>query len=372
MIAGISPREKWSHFLKGEDVGQIVSPLCDDWCLDRPYCWPYDEPDPFPPGHTFHGLSQQMAMAGICGWDPIFLASVSFTPVKSDIVPNVKSDMQGNRVRDEHLIKTPYGDLTFITETAATGHTVKSWLETADDYRKAIWLTRQQMNYDEDTAVKEGKCLRNGIGDRGVLGICFETPMVNLCNRNKLFYHMADWPELFDELNEVTFKLWTKRLSTLRKAGYDYLFYCVDGTEWISPNFFRKYIMEDTRRIFDAWRSEGGFILWHSCGHVKTFLEEGFYNDLKPEIFETLSVPPVGDLPSLKWAREKLDPSIATKGNIDLDILLNGSEEDVRTAVYKVREATAGFRHIIGLSDDILHNTPLSNCLAMVQASREP
>lgn len=370
--AGVSMREKWFQFLKGEDVGPMVSPLCDDWCLDQPYHWPYEQSDPFPPGTDFHSVSQQLAMAGVCGWDPTFLAGVSFPPSNSDILPETKSYAQGNRTRHEHRIRTPHGDLTSVTETATSIHTVKAWLENADDYGKAIWLTRQQMDYDENVAVEEGRCLREGIADRGILGTWCGPPIVNLCNREMMFYHMVDWPDLFAELHEATSELELKKIVTLRKAGFDYLFYCVDGTEWISPEIFRAYIMENTRRIFERWKAEGGFILWHSCGHAKTFLEEGFYNELKPDMFETLSVPPVGNLPSLRWAREKLDPAIATKGNIDLGILLSGSEQDVRDAVYKVREATAGFRHIVGLSDDIFHNTPLANCRAMVEASREP
>ena len=65
-----TPRERWQSLLRGADIGPFVSPLCDSWRLDIPYRWPYAEPDPFPPGHRWHGLSQQMAMAGVCGWTP--------------------------------------------------------------------------------------------------------------------------------------------------------------------------------------------------------------------------------------------------------------------------------------------------------------
>jgi len=120
------------------------------------------------------------------------------------------------------------------------------------------------------------------------------------------------------------------------------------------------------------WRKRGGFILWHSCGHVKAFVEMGAFNDLMPEILETLSERPVGNLPSLQWAREKLDPKIATKGNLPLNILLQGSTEDVRADVRRIRAQTAGTRHIVGLTDDLLKNTPLANALAFVDEARKP
>lgn len=370
MSQNYSMREKWFYFLNGEDVGQMVSPLCDDWSLNIPYHWPYNDADPFPPGSKYHGVSQQMAMAGVCGWDPTFLAAVEFQPKNKDILPETKSKTTDGRTRIEARIQTPYGDLTSVTERLTSAHTVKAWLENEDDLRKAIWLTRQQADYDEDMAIKEGAYIRKGIGDRGVLGTWFGPPIVNLQNREEIFYHMVDWPCLFEELHAVTSELAFKKIDTLRKAGFDYLFYCVSGTEWISPDFFRKYILENTRQIFARWRGQGGFILWHSCGHLKTFINEGFYNELKPEIFETLSVPPVGDLPSLGWALKRLSPDIITKGNIPLDVLLNGTEDEVRFCVQKVKEETQGYQHIIGLSDDILHNTPLKNCLAMVDQAR--
>ena len=81
-----SMREKWFSFLNGEDVGPMISPLCDDWSLDIPYHWPYSDVDPFPPGSKYHRVSQQMAMAGVCGWDPTFLAAVPFQPQNQAIL----------------------------------------------------------------------------------------------------------------------------------------------------------------------------------------------------------------------------------------------------------------------------------------------
>jgi hypothetical protein len=369
--SALSVRDKWFRFLDGEDVGPMVSPLCDDWSLDEPYRWPYDGPDPFPPGSSYHTLSQQMAMAGICGWDPTFLAAVPFQPANVDARPIVKTMSIDGGERVEQCIHTPSGDLTHVQEVKTSRRIVKDWLTTEEDYRRAIWLTEQQLDYDEDLAVEEGRRIREGVGDRGIVGTWYGPPIANLLNHDEMFYHMADWPERFEELHQVTYELVLKKVDTLRKAGFDYLFYCVSGTEWISPSLFRRYILESTRAIFARWRELGGFVLWHSCGQLKRFVEEGFYNDLGPEILETLSEPPVGDLPSLHWARKRLRDDITTKGNIPLGVLLNGTEDEVRGEVRRVKRETAGYRHIIGMSDDVFHNTPLHNCLALVDEARK-
>jgi len=367
----LPPRQKWQHFLDGEDVGPMVSPLCDDWSLDVPYSWPYDEPDPFPPGERWHAVSQQMAMAQVCGWDPTFLCAVDMGCKREDLQPTQTTEKVEGVTRTESRTPTPYGDLTSISEHKTTSRTIKAPIEAEEDFHKMAWLVRQQMDYDEDTAISEGEQVRAAIGDRGVMGTWFGSPAMGRLNTHDMFYHLADWPDAFEELHQANRELALKQIETLHKAGFDYLFYCVNGTEWISPGFFRDFLLEDTREIFRRWRDMGGFILWHSCGRLARFVEEGFYNELKPEVLETLSEPPVGDLPSLKWARDQLDPGIATKGNVPLEALLLGTVDEVRAQVQRVRSETEGYRHIVGLSDDILKKTPLANAKAFVDGARK-
>ena len=157
MTGNSSMREKWFCFLKGDNVGPMVSPLCDDWSLDEPYRWPYDEPDPFPPGDPHHMVSQQMAMAGLCGWDPTLLAWFDYPPRNPDARSEVRRQEVNGRTHVESHIHTPYGDLTCVEEFAVTSHTIKPWLQTEADYRKALWLTQQQLDYDEDAAIADGR-----------------------------------------------------------------------------------------------------------------------------------------------------------------------------------------------------------------------
>lgn len=365
----MNAREKWEWFLKGDDVGPLVSPLCDGWSLDIPYVWPFEEPDPFPPGHPQHALSEQMAMAGVCGWDPTFLASVPMPPRDGRILPRTATTRVGGATRSETRTWTPLGDLVSIAETMKTTHAIKHDLATEEDYRRRAWLTRARLDYDEAAAVREGRLLREAVGDRGVLGTWFDPPVADV-NYEEMFYHMADWPGATAELVEATRALRFKQVETLRRAGFDYLFYCVSGTEWYSPSFFVEHVLADSLALMNRWRESGGFVLWHTCGQAARLIEAGVYNQCRPDIFETVSEPPVGNVPSLRWARERLDPAIATKGNMPLDILLNGTPDQVRADVARIKEQTRGCRHIVGLSDDILAGTPVANARAMVEEAR--
>ncbi len=367
----VSGLEKWKLFLSGQDVGPMVSPLCDDWALDVPAHWPAGTEEAFPRGHKHRPLSEQIAMAAVCGYDPTFLCRIEMRPRDPALLPTSVTEAIDGGKRTTTRIATPYGELTHVAENKTTGHSVKDWLETEEDYRRQAWLLRAQMDYDEDAAIAEGLACRGAIGDRGPMGI-WSNPPAAFCNRDNGHYHLADWPEAYDELRQAARDFQFRQLATLRKAGYDYLFYCVEGTEWISPGYFRQHLQEDIRETFRRWRELGGWILWHTCGRAKAFIDEGFYNDLRPELFETLSEPPVGSLPSLRWGRERIDRSIATKGNMPLNILLQGTPQDVRRGVQRIKDETRGYRHVVGLSDDILRNTPLANMQAFVDEARRP
>jgi len=365
-----SAREKWGLYLAGYDAGPMVSPLCDDWSLDIPYRWPFDEPEYFPAGHKRHVLCQQMAMGEICGYDPAFLSAVDFVCKDMDDATKTTTETIEGGKRETTAITTPYGDLVKIVDHRRTSEIVRDFIETEEDMKRAIWYTRQCLDYDEGLALGQGEEARRAVGGKGMLGTWSGGPLFNMEDQTKVYLHAFDWPDLFEELHDVSCELQLKRHMTYRKAGFDYLFYCVGGTEYSSPEFLHKWLTRQTKTEFKQWQDEGGFIIWHSCGHIRKLIEMGFYNEFMPEIFETLSEPPFGNLPGLKWSRERIHKDIITKGNLSLDIISTGTEEDVRRDVRRIREETKGYRHIVGLSDDIMKDTPLANALAFVDESR--
>lgn len=371
----LTKREKWFAFLRGEDVGPMVSPLCSDWNFDVPYRWPYeDAPEPYPRDVFQWQLTEQIALARLLDWEPRFMASFPF-PAKSEPgSPEVKSRETTCETADgrqtSRAIATPFGDLTEVETKSSSVLIEKEWLESEEDFRKAIWITEHSMDYDGTAPVRAGHYLRDAIGDKGIMGVFTGPPVINFLNKPQMFFHEIDYPDLFQELHRLTFEQTFRRLPTLREAGVDFLFYCIDGTEWISPKFFEQYVLENSLRIFARWRELGGFLMVHSCGHLKHFIERGYYNVLLPEIMETFAEPPEGNLPSLAWARERLDPRIATMGNLPLGVLLNGTQEEVRAGVRRIREQTQGTRHIYGLGDAVLPGTPWANMQEFIEEAR--
>jgi len=365
----MTKREKWMKYLAGEDVGPMAAPLCDKWGAAEKYEWTGPGPEPFTPDEKQWSLCGQLMMAKAFGWDPLFLAAINFLPADGGAETIVTKTHKDNKIETVSVIRTPLGDLTQIDEdNGVTTRPLKDYLEDEADFHKMLWYTEQARDFQREAAVAEGKRIRAAVGVLGVVGT-WVSPSVSMTGIQTLFYHLMDYRRAFATLRESRRILQQKQLEVYLEAGFDYLFYCVPGTDSISPGFLREWMADEIKETLTWWKSHGGFIVWHSCGHVKTFIEQGFYNEMLPEVFETLSEPPVGNIPSLAWARERLDPRIATKGNIPLNILLEGTPGDVREAVRHVKRETAGSRHIIGLSDNVLNGTPGENLRAYVEES---
>ena len=85
------------------------------------------------------------------------------------------------------------------------------------------------------------------------------------------------------------------------------------------------------------------------------------------DLFETLSPPPVGNISDLAHAREILDPQICTRGNIGLDLLLNGTVEEIEAATIKIIEATEHHKHMVAASDYLFYDIGLDNVKTVVR-----
>lgn len=360
-------KAKWEAFLRGEDAGAMIAPLVDRWCLDTPYFWPYDTPEPFQNMPQYHSFREQLAMAAVCGYDPLFYVAPPFV-YTHNIETKIRRFMEKDRQIIETWTETPYGKLLSIGETTLEGvHRYrKPAIEDEDDYRKYIWMVKQERLLDKDQSIDEGRNLLACVRDMGMTGTWWAPPEIAGLPFENAFYHMMDYPDTYREAIQVRFETDLSKLETLKRMGFDFLFYIVPGTEIYSPAIFEEFVLPYTEIIFKHWRSLGGFIVWHSCGHVTEFIRRGYYERFMPEIFETLSERPEGDLVSLKWARERLNPRIATKGNIRLPLIRDGKEEELRAQVVRVLKETKGYRHIVGGSDNIMQGTPVENFRILV------
>lgn len=153
-------------------------------------------------------------------------------------------------------------------------------------------------------------------------------------------------------------------------CGADFIFLGAPGAEMLSPQIYENFIVPDSQRITEVVHQVNGLIYSHICSPVEPFLSMGYYNRMGIDLFETLSPPPVGNVPSLKKARQGLDQNICTRGNIGLDLLLNGTQAEIEQATLEVIEATKGSKHMIAASDYLFYDIPLENVKTVIKTAQ--
>ncbi len=129
----------------------------------------------------------------------------------------------------------------------------------------------------------------------------------------------------------------------------------------LSPSHLRKYVLPWHRRLVRAVHSEGKPAILHSCGNIKTVMNDvidycGY--DVK-HAFEDAHTP-------MPLAKELWGDRIALAGGIDMDFLARRSEEEVRMYVRNQLELCAGKGYALGAGNSVANYIPVENFLAML------
>jgi len=157
----------------------------------------------------------------------------------------------------------------------------------------------------------------------------------------------------------------------LVNVGCDMFIMGSAGLELLSPTIFDEAIIPFARETTDHLRGLGAFSFYHMCGHSRQLLETGRINAIKPTWFETFSTTPCGNNRSLQESLKYLDPEIISKGNLPLELLRNGTVDQIRQTVDDIRIQSQNRRHIIGQGDaTILSGTPRQNIEAFLKAAQ--
>jgi uroporphyrinogen-III decarboxylase len=162
-------------------------------------------------------------------------------------------------------------------------------------------------------------------------------------------------------------------LPEVKRGGADFVFLGGPGSEMISPRYYENFIVPYSKIITDMAHSEGLLIYSHICSPIEPMLSLGYYNQMGIDLFETLSEEPVGNIKSMRDAFSKLDPDMCTRGNVGLDLLLNGTAEDVRLKSLDILQAAKDMdrKHILAASDYLFYGISAENVHAICDAVRE-
>ena len=183
-----------------------------------------------------------------------------------------------------------------------------------------------------------------------------------------IFY--MDWPERYLASIQRIHAANIALLEACAAIGIEIFFTGSAGCELLSPRIFHECIVPVQREFNDHCASLGCYSSYHICGHSRQLIEQKIIDALKPTIFETCSALPCGNNESLRDAVRGISYEIITKGNLSLELMRNGTPDQIAEAVRAINDATAGRRHIIGQADaTILAGTPHENIRTFVETA---
>jgi hypothetical protein len=282
----------------------------------------------------------------------------------------------GDRITSSYILETAVGSLTRqFVETKREGTFSPKYPVTSEADLPALeYYIDALADCDFAEVTNQVRLAAKQIDGSGALSVQWAVqPYELFCFPNTVDTVMLhhDCPErtlaMMDKIVEIDRKLFR----AVAAGGGDFIFLGAPAAEMLSPRIYESLIIPYSQTVTAAAHDCGLMVYSHICSPVEPFLTMGFYNRMGIDLFETLSPPPVGNVVSLKDALQKIDPAICTRGNIGLDVLLNGTAEQVRAKALEVLEASRGRKHMVAASDYLFYHTPEENIHAMAAAVRE-
>ena len=180
-----------------------------------------------------------------------------------------------------------------------------------------------------------------------------------------------DYPEVYGKCMAASRTQSLAYISAVAEAGVDLIMIDSPGTELLSPAYFERYMLESSIELVRHAHDCGLPVTFHTCGRPWTFITKGYYNQILPDVLESTSGPPEGDVPDQRQAREALDPRIAIRGSVSLDLLRMGTPEQVYDEAMRIMDAFRGYKHILAGTCEVMDGTPPENMQALVRACED-
>jgi uroporphyrinogen decarboxylase len=142
------------------------------------------------------------------------------------------------------------------------------------------------------------------------------------------------------------------------------------GAGFISPRFYREFVLPFERQIALAVREEGVPVYLHTCGAIGDRLELMIETGVSG--LECLDPPPLGNV-TLEEAKRRIGHRVFIKGNIDpVNVLLKGDRETIqRDVLTRLAIGKKGNRYILSTACSVAPRTPRSNVQLLAELVEE-
>jgi len=237
-----------------------------------------------------------------------------------------------------------------------------------EKYGRPSELINDRLNYSPQIWEKYVKSLEKYLYPMAILEIAMHEALFEGMTIARVAYYMRKNPQFIHEVMSEYTKVNVEITKRLIEAGVDIIQYSDDlgmkGRSIFSLKQFREFILPYYKKIYQACKKGGAFIIQHSCGYIDKFLPDMVDAGLNG--IQALEPTAGVDLAHLK---ETLGDRIAFLGGMDSSRILNfGTPKDIVEDVKKcIKTAGKGGGYFAGPSHNIL-NVPWENVVALRDA----
>lgn len=378
-MAAVTPRRRLLEWIRGGDPDKM--PLLFWMGADLPNVW-FGHEDTY----GYERQTQAARELGAAVWfivhGPGIAGGAEYTEAL-DLTQEEQALPDGG-VRTVRRYQTPGGALTAVHEKPpdAPLRMVQDFVSGPADVPAYAELIRHSatalLDNRERVIRKVAAETRANIAatrDEGPVTMWIFMPMVELtCS---LFFRqeegvlfILEQRELLEELMDLHLEVTRMWIAAGIAAGVDVFAYSINGYEIYSPDLFRRYIVPQARQIHGAIRAGGCLSWWHCCGRFREIISQGIWDQLRPDVMESYSPPPPGDITDLRCARQATAVR-ASRGAMPVGDLWQCEPAEIKRETAEIIRALRGTRHMLGGTDEMLPGTPRRNLIAMRDAVQE-
>jgi uroporphyrinogen decarboxylase len=217
--------------------------------------------------------------------------------------------------------------------------------------------------------------MKKAVGDDGIVGTWSPHGPFNNCSLlidlDTLYSVFLTDLDYYKELITFAYERSLPYAQALDDAGVDV--HCVGGnvpSGFLGKRIYDEFILAYEKKYIDFVQKNGTPAMYHNCGQVMALVES--YRDLGVKIVEPFSPPPLGDADIAEAKRRSGGDYVMLSGIDQVNVLQNGTPDQVRKATIAAIEAgKPGGRFILQPVDFLEWGTPVENVEAYVKAAME-
>lgn len=311
------------------------------------------------------GLDVHVRMLFFNSHDPVFAHwdLLNFQNQTKDWKVKITKESAGSTAKYHHLISTPEGELSqiFCVNEERPGifmfGSTEPPIKTPDDLKIAM---KYEPEYSKETKQKMKESVasvREYLGDDGIIsawtnGGLFSN-VAGLIDQTELYSLFLEDEGYYDDLMRFAKKRVFHYTDAVLDTGVDAI--CVRGNAaggFIGNRCFEEYVLPYEREYIAYCQRNGTPVIYHNCGKAMELLPS--YLKLGAMNMEPWSPSPLGD-GNLDKVHKALHGEFSVTSGVDqVNVIQNGSIEDVRKTTLEIMEKGKKFDSFIMQNVDFL------------------